>query len=341
MAPTNNRAARRWSIGRLAMPLVIAMVSLSLGGCIVARVPRMIEAREAAQRFPAKGDDSTAQERRLVVGGLQRTYLVQVPAGTTALTPIVLLLHGGTQDAEDVWEQTSLPTLAASERFILAAPEGVDEHWNDGRGSTIAGDDASTADDVAFLRAVIADLVQRDRGDARAVFVIGASNGGFMAMNFACQAGDTLRAGANVISTMPVAVSKNCKGSKPLPWLSMNGMKDSIVPFAGVPEGTMSRGKPQAPLLSADATFQFWARRAGCGATMQTEKISDTVEKRVRSGCAGGMTSQQYVFSQAGHVWPGLAIVGPMIALYLGGTNLDVDTGEAAWGFFKSTLAGR
>jgi len=324
----------------LVLVLFAVLVCSCLSGCLAVRGVRMIENHTATQNFPAKGDIDSAQQRKLVAGGQQRRYWVQAPSGAAAPMPIVLLLHGGTETAEDVWKQTSLPTLGARDKFIVAAPQGIDKHWNDGRGSTLAGDSVSSADDVAFLRAVIAELVLRDRGDARAVFVIGASNGGFMAMNYACQAGDTLRAGANVISTLPAAVARNCKPGKPLPWLSMNGLRDSIVPFAGMPEGTMVRGKPQAALLSADATFQFWANRAGCSAQPRVSRLSETVEKRVRS-CANGSSSQQYVFSDAGHVWPGLAINSPMIARYLGGTNLDIDTGETAWNFFKSTLASR
>jgi polyhydroxybutyrate depolymerase len=320
---------------------VIAALCPALGGCLVARVPRMIEAHEAAKRFPEKGDVSTAETRALKVGGVERSYLVQVPKGTAAATPIVLLLHGGTQTAEAVWKQTSLPTLGARDGFILAAPQAVEKHWNDGRGSTVSGDEASTADDVGFLRALIGELVRRDRGDAGAVFVIGASNGGFMAMNYACQAGETLRAGANVISNLPNAVAKTCRTSKPLPWLSMNGKDDRIIPFVGVPEGTTARGKPQAALMSADDTFQFWARRAGCTSPAKIEHVTESVEKRTSSGCAGGAISVQYVFPYAGHVWPGLAINSPMIAVYLGGTNLDVDSGEEAWNFFKATLVRR
>lgn len=338
MVHTNQLPARRSRIVRVLTLLALTVSVLSVSGCLLARVPRMIDANEAAKRFPAKGSTASAQTRKLLVGGLERTYLLQVPAGATAQTPIVLLLHGGTQTAEEVWKQTSLPTLGARDRFIVAAPQGLNKHWNDGRGSTIAGDEASSADDVGFLRAVITELVLRDKGDARAVFVIGVSNGGFMAMRYACQASDTLRAGANVISTLPAAVARNCRATKPLPWLSMNGMRDPIVPFAGVPEGTMSRGQPQAALLSADATFQFWATRAGCKPGARIETISESVEKRIRSGCAGGTTSEQYVFTYAGHVWPGQAITGPLIAAYLGGTNLEVDSGEAAWSFFRSTL---
>jgi len=319
----------------------LVMLSTSLAGCLVARVPLMIEAHQAEQRFPAKGQIDSAQPRTLISGGLQRRYWVQVPAAARKPLPVVLVLHGGTETAEAVWGQTSLPTLGARDGFIVAAPQGVNKHWNDGRGSTLAGDAPSTADDVAFLRAVIADLVLRDGADARSVFVIGASNGGFMALHFACQAPDALRAGANVISTLPTAEARRCKPApKPLPWMSMNGVRDPLVPFAGMAEGEERRGEPQPALLSADATFQFLAQRAGCTPEAQISRIGGSVEKRVRR-CNGGATAEQYVFSEAGHVWPGLPIKSPMLSMYLGGANLDVDTGEAAWDFFRRTLAAR
>jgi polyhydroxybutyrate depolymerase len=327
-------------MSRIAMMLTLVIATLTLGGCLAVRGVRMIQSHEATKNFADKGDVSKAQTRKLVAGGEQRSYLVQIPTSNAPM-PIVVLLHGGTQTAEQVWKQTSLPTLGLSEHFIVAAPQGIGKHWNDGRGSTLAGDEASSADDVSFIRDLIAELVLRDHGDARSVFIIGASNGGFMAMYYACQASDTLRAGANVISTLPASVAKKCKAGKPLPWLSMNGKLDPIVPFAGMAEGTVVKGQPQAELLSADATFQFWSNRAGCSAAApQITRISENVEKRVRS-CANGTMSQQYVFSDSGHVWPGLPVNSVMLAHFLGGTNLEVDTGETAWAFFKSTLAAR
>lgn len=319
--------------------LVLSMVfSTLLSGCLAVRVPRMIEAHNAAERLPAKGDWETAQARKLISGGLQREYWVQKPAGARKQLPIVLLLHGGTQTAKDVWTQTSLPTLARREGFILVAPQGLDKHWNDGRGSTIAGDKASTANDVQFLRDLVQSLVLNDGGDPRAVFAIGASNGGFMVMHLACEAGDLLHAGASVISNLSTAQSRACRSTSALPWLAMNGMKDPIIPFAGQGEGVIKRGEAQPALLSADASFAFWADRAGCSRQVAVVKISENVEKRVRSGCRGAAHSEQYVFANSGHVWPGLAITRPVIAYTLGGTNLDVDAGEIAWGFFKSML---
>jgi polyhydroxybutyrate depolymerase len=318
--------------------LIAAAAIAALSGCLVARVPALIEAHEAAERFPAKGDWKQAQHRKIVSSGLTREYALLKPAVPRGPVPIVLLLHGGTQTNEDVWTQTSLPTLAQQEGFLLAAPQGIDKHWNDGRGSTIAGDAASTANDVRLLRDIVTQLVLEDGGDARAVFVIGASNGGFMAMHFACEAGDVLRAGANVISNLPAAQAQRCTSKKPLPWMSMNGVKDPIIPFAGQPEGTVKKGQPQPALLSADATFAFWAGRAGCSTEVKTRRIGENVELRERAGCTGGTESLQYVFLNSGHVWPGLAITRPLISMTLGGDNLDVDTGQAAWSFFRSTL---
>jgi hypothetical protein len=64
----------------------LVMLSTSLAGCLVARVPLMIEAHQAEQRFPAKGEIDSAQPRTLISGGLQRRYWVQVPAAAKAST---------------------------------------------------------------------------------------------------------------------------------------------------------------------------------------------------------------------------------------------------------------
>ncbi|WP_158595865.1 alpha/beta hydrolase family esterase [Oleomonas cavernae] len=297
----------------------------------------------SAGAFPDKGNPRQAQVRHLATNDGDRTYLVQ-PVAAAGHHPIVILLHGGTQTAQQIWRQTSLPTLGQQEGFIVVAPQGVNDHWNDGRGATIAGDKASTADDIGFIKAIIYDVTARDGGDATAVFIAGPSNGGFMAMYFACQAGSLLRAGANLIANLPADQLAACKPAKPLPWLSLNGTDDPLVPFNGQPSGVKKRGQVQPALASADQTFAFWADRAGCAAPISSEKLPDLdprdgswVERRLRAGCAGGTTSVQYVVHGGGHITPGLT-VGPVIARMLGGANQDIDTGTVLWAHFKATL---
>lgn len=285
-------------------------------------------------------DRAAPAHEQLSVNGVQREFLVQQPDGSGPF-PVVVMLHGGTQTAEQIWQRTGMPELARQERFMLVAPQGLGKHWNDGRGATMAGDAASTADDSGFLHALIAEVVKRHAGDAAAVFMVGVSNGGFMTMRFACEHADDLRAAASVISNLPIDARATCHPGKPLPWLAMNGMRDPIVPFDGMPAGEKMHGQAQPGLLSADESFAFWADHAGCSPMLHIthlvgQRPDDTAEMRTRENCAGGQRSVQYAFAKAGHSWPGMR--NGLIVRALGGSSTSVDGAAAVWGFFQSTL---
>jgi polyhydroxybutyrate depolymerase len=302
----------------------------------------------SATAWPERGNVASARRRHLSVAGLDRSYLVQPAPGARGAgrLPVVMLLHGGTQSAEDIWRETSLPTLGAREGFLVVAPEALDRHWNDVRGSSIAGGPASTVDDVRFLKAVIAEVIAQDHGDPSAVFMVGSSHGGFMTMRFACDAGETLRAAASLISTMPDALARNCKSPRPLPWLAINGTDDPAIPFAGQVDGTVRRGETQAALRSADDTFRFWADRAGCAAPSTRQALTDQglddrhrwAERVVRTSCVGGQVSQQVVLHGSGHVIPGMPVDNRMVERAVGPAAPEVDGGTLVWLHFKATL---
>lgn len=295
----------------------------------------------SASVFPEKGSLGLAISRTLRTRDGERRYLIYLPGGSGPF-PIVILLHGGTQNAAKVWAQTSLPTLARQQRFILVAPDGMNGQWNDGRSTTISGV-ASSADDVGFLRALIASVVANDRGDRSSVFMTGASNGGLMTMRYACEAADTLRGAAQVIADLPVALARTCHPARPLPWLSVAGTADPLMPFAGQASGTTRRGVEQPALLGASATFDFWARQAGCSAAERRQRLPDldpndgsTAEVRTRQACAGGKTSRFYVLEGAGHGWPGGST--GRLARLIGNTNRDIDAGSIIWSHFADVL---
>jgi polyhydroxybutyrate depolymerase len=318
-----------------------AMASAASDAMLASSVRR---ARTSMGAMPERGNIATAQRRHLTVGGLDRSYLVQPAPGARGAgrLPVVVLLHGGTQSAEDVWRETSLPTLGSREGFLVVAPEALGRHWNDTRGVT----GASAVDDVRFLKAVIAEVIAQDHGDPSAVFMVGSAHGGFMTMRFACDAGEGLRAAASLLSTLPDALARNCKSPRPLPWLAVNGTVDPAVPFRGQVDGTVRRGETQAALRSADDTFRFWADRAGCAAPTAREAITEQsaddrhrwAERIVRSHCVGGQLSQQVVLHGSGHVMPGLATDSRLAERALGPAAPEVDGGTLVWMHFKATL---
>jgi polyhydroxybutyrate depolymerase len=291
--------------------------------------------------FPAKGDLASARSESLTHDGLERRYLIQRPAGPGPF-PVVILLHGGTQSAARVWEQTSLPTLARQHQFIIVAPDGVDGFWNDGRVNSASGQ-ISTADDVGFLRRVVDDVVTRHGGDRSSVFMTGGSAGGYMTMRYACDAGETLRAAGTVIALMQSSLAARCRPPRPLPWIMVYGTEDPIMPVAGQAEGVIVRRRPQPGMISADATFDFWAGNAGCARRGRTERLPDldrrdgsTAAVETRRGCAGGTTSSRYILNGAGHVWP--ASSAGRLAMILGRPNQDIDGGTILWAHFAQTL---
>lgn len=329
----------------IAIACTVAATISNLPGNAQTIRERLRERREARQQevnpgFPAKGDLALARPVELTFDGVRRHYLIETPKGSGPF-PVLLLLHGGTEGAEQVWRQTSLPTLARSEGFIVVAPNALNRHWNDGRGTTLGGV-ASTADDVGFLKRVIADVIAKDGGNPKAVFMAGISNGGFMTMHFACRAGSLLRAASYAASTLPKAEETDCT-APPIPWLAMNGTADPIIPFDGMKAGTVKNREPQPELLSADSTFDFWAVRDHCGAFVSKTILPHlnpadptTAEERVCKG-AGGLPSVQVVFQGGGHSWPNLQYTAFVQGL-LGYSNQDVDAGLAIWSFFKGTL---
>jgi polyhydroxybutyrate depolymerase len=332
---------------RCTFAAALAAVCLAAAGVPASGASEATPAAGAASSaLPEFGRVASAHSRRLRIDGLERSYLVQPVPNATGRVPVVVLLHGGTQTAEDIWRETSLPTLGEREGFIVVAPQAVDRQWNDARGATISGKPPSTADDVRFLQAVIAEVVAQDRGDASAVFMVGASNGGFMAMRFACDAGETLRAAASAISTLPEALAQSCKSPRQLPWLAINGTDDPLIPFGGQPEGALRRGQRQPALRSADATFRFWADRAGCAAPLVRRPLTDPsqderqrwAESVTRAGCTGGHVSQQVILHGSGHVAPGLSVRSRLVERIVGPGAPEVDGGTLIWAHFKATL---
>lgn len=281
------------------------------------------------------------ERRTLSMGDMEREVFVQLPESRGAARPILIVLHGGTRPAADIFSRSAWSAVAQREGLILAAPQGVDNQWNDGRKETISGK-VSTANDVGFLEALIGELVAKDGGDPTAVFMTGVSNGGIMTFAFACARANLLAGIAPVISKMSKALAASCTPARPIPTVFIAGTADQVMVFEG--EGTSMLAHRGDPMTSVPETIAFWRTVNGCAATTREEQLPDlersdnsTVTKISFEPC----TKRPVLFYRVnggGHWQPSLAKadVPARFARLLGPQNQDIEGAEVIWSFFKS-----
>ena len=110
--------------------------------------------------------------------------------------PLVLVLHGWGGTSEHVERYYQLDGLVDERGFLVVYPDGTEEthrrhFWGGHRRFWNATDACcdfygARVDDVAYLDAVIDDVSAHYRVDAKRIFAMGLSNGGYMSHRYAC-----------------------------------------------------------------------------------------------------------------------------------------------------------
>lgn len=263
-------------------PLLAGALALLLVACVPA------EGAEGSETIALR---SGGQDRRAVI----------VATPSPSPRPVLLLLHGRLGTAEQVVRSAG---IVPGGGFILAAPDGYQRSWADGRGATPA--DRAGIDDVAYLRALVAAIGARHRIDPARIYVAGHSNGGFMAARLGCEAADFVSGIAIVAATTAEPLALRCRPARPVSVLLIHGTADPLTPFAG---GPVAGG---GVALSAEATLLHWATRAGCSGAPTTTALrhpgppDGTSARRTEyRACAGGAQVAMIAIAGGGHGWPG------------------------------------
>jgi|GEM_PF-1422300 len=242
--------------------------------------------------------------RAVTVGMTRREFLLHVPPvwPPTQTVPLVIVLHGTHGDADDMVERTGMNVFADKRKFLVAYPNGTGFlkflTWNVGGnccGSALKAD----VDDVAFVRAIIADLRQKAWVNASRVFVAGFSDGGMLAFRLACEMSDQVSAIGVVAGRMPDIA---CKPKRPVPLIIFTGMKD---PEVNTDFDRYITPRSFGYARGVDSTIRFWSTINGC-----EEPPLHTVEGRhVRQAwrrCRARSRIVSYSVAEAGHEWPRL-----------------------------------
>lgn len=133
-------------------------------------------------------------------------------------------------------------------------------------------------DDVAFTRAILADLAKRMPIDRRRVYATGFSNGAMMVYRLACEAPDLVAA----IAPVSGAMSHSCQPTIRVPVVHFHATNDPVVPYEGNRPSSVSGAVYQGVVQG----LAKWLAPNACRATpLQVAAITPTYTCYAVSGC--------------------------------------------------------
>jgi polyhydroxybutyrate depolymerase len=230
-----------------------------------------------------------------------RPVQVFVPGSYASGQPLVVGLHGYTSSGAELESYFRIEPQAQQRGFVYAIPEGTldrrgDRFWN--ATDACCGAHDGEVDDSAYLSKVI--VAVREAYGVGPVYLIGHSNGGFMAHRMACDHADQITAIASLAGAGWLDPDA-CDPSGPVGVLQVHGDADTSIRYEG---GTIAG----VAYPGAERTISDWQVRNACETTAGTATLDlDRAEpgaETTTSGytCPGGVRVELWRMAGSGHV---------------------------------------
>lgn len=180
------------------------------------------------------------------------------------MIPLVILLHCYDCSPSDLADYLGIRELAKKHHFAVAAPLGHTDkggytYWN--ATAACCDFDGKNPDDAGAIVALIDEQLKKSgpqKIDPKRVYLVGFSNGGFLAYRVACDHADKIAAIVSIGGAGPTT----CAPSSPVSVLEIHGRDDSVVPLAG---GKLGGHLPQLATFPPVAdTLRVWSRVDHC-----------------------------------------------------------------------------
>lgn len=146
---------------------------------------------------------SHGQQVEIDSNGDDRSFLINLPSDTNDPVPLVFILHG-LGETGALWY--GVASYIASQGIVTVRPESGTFLNNSGTGYVKLWNailDSTRYDDVQFISDIIDHmLINYDFIDHNRVYVLGFSNGGYMAYRLACDLGHRITAFTSVAGNM-------------------------------------------------------------------------------------------------------------------------------------------
>ena len=243
-----------------------------------------------------------------------RDYRLYVPADRAdSPMPLVVMLHGGTQDAATFAAATGMNDLAERQALLVAYPEqspsaNAGRYWN----WFTPGHQRRGAGEPSLIAGITGQVADRYRADTTRVYVAGFSAGGAMAAVMAAAYPD-LYAAVGVHSGLPYAAAGDVASAfaamrqgppaaarpaaRPLPLIVFHGDRDAIVApanAAGLIGHVLAAASPDRHPGTVPASVTGGQVPGGHAYT-----------RTCYQDPAGAALAECWIIHQGGHAWSG------------------------------------
>jgi polyhydroxybutyrate depolymerase len=225
----------------------------------------------------------------LQLGGRSRSYGVYVPSSVKSGTaaPLIFDFHGHGSNSADEESSSGWKKKADQVGAVMVYPDGVDSSWNVGNCCGLAM--SENVDDVGFTRAMLEAVSKAACIDAKRVYATGMSNGAGFTQRLACEAADVIAAIAAASADL---VTDPCTPARPISELSLRGLTDTLVAYAGGNTGSTGWYSP-----GAKATLDLWKKIDQCtGSVTTTHQYCESY-----TSCAAGVEITLCSLPNTGH----------------------------------------
>jgi polyhydroxybutyrate depolymerase len=255
-----------WHAGSLAIVLAVACSKPTTNA---SSEPPRTEASASEASSPVRGAGQPFGER---------AHLFVPPSRAKGeRLPFVLALHGLGGSGEELVQGIGLSEFAAREGFIYAAPDGTRDaqgrlFWD--AGSVCCNFQRTSLNDVERLTSLIDYAVTSLEADPGRIFIVGYSNGGFMAHRIACERSRAVNAIVSIAASGP-APTDSCAAETPVNVLELHGDHDRIVPI----DGGHLFGANELPITpGVRPGLEVWSRRAECEGPLAEAERRDLID---------------------------------------------------------------
>lgn len=222
--------------------------------------------------------------------GVQRQFILYKPDNLPKNAPLVFVLHGFTQTAT-AYYSIGFNQIADTAKFVVCYVQGSGNAWKN---------NAHNSEDVQVLKALAHDMQAQHSLNPDKTFATGFSMGGSMCNLLAMDAGDIFKAVAPVAGYFEQSVWISTPGPvMPIPYFSIHGTNDSVIPINGNAGSTVWKGGP-----AIQAIVDYWETQNDCKTTDTVQFTTNTTAYYHRNG-TDNHEVWYYKIGGQGHEFPG------------------------------------